>query len=66
MNYKTRILPEPIGPGMFRRCMACERWFALRREAVRTDDLVGKVTTYRCTKCDKVTEFAKHLPKGVI
>jgi hypothetical protein len=66
MKLNPAIISEPLGPGIFRRCMSCKCWFALKREEERHDNIVGKVTIYRCIKCNSVMEFAQRLPKDAI
>lgn len=56
------ILAKPVGPGLFRKCPLCGRWFALVFQGARAHEIAERLKRYRCKHCGGEVEFAKRVP----
>lgn len=65
-NPPDSILAAPITVGLTRKCLACNKRFALEHQQTAEHPTLGYLKTYRCKHCGATFDFATHLPNGAL
>ncbi|WP_442484595.1 hypothetical protein [Aeoliella sp. SH292] len=60
------ILAEPITVGLTRKCLACNKRFALEHLRTAEHPTLGHLKTYQCKHCGVTFNFATRLPDGAL
>jgi hypothetical protein len=60
------ILAEPISVGLTRKCLACNKRFALEHQRTVEHPTLGHLKTYQCKLCGATFDFATRMPNGAL